>query len=242
MLEKVKFEGEHANAVLAKQLFLWDKKSKDKIWLVCAAATTEFDLKEFSKFLKVGSGNLRGADEDVLGSVLGCKKGMVNFFSIINDSEKKVKLIIDQKLMDAEWASFHPMDNTGSTCINKEGILKIKELTGRADTSFEVLDFSTIGGAPVSGEVKPKAEKPAKENGKPKAEQGKKLTAEEKKKMKDNEQSQKAGHELSVNYKKEQNFSKWYSDVIIKAELIEYYDISGCYILRPRSYYIWEQI
>jgi hypothetical protein len=166
LLEKVKFEGEHANAVLAKQLFLWDKKNKDNIWLVCAAATTEFDMKEFNKFLKVGSGNLRGADEDVLNKLLGCKKGMVNFFSIVNDSERKVKLIIDQKLMEAEWASFHPMDNTGSTAINKEGLLKIKELTGRDDTNFEVLDFSTIGGgaAAAGGQPKPK---PAKE-GKPK--------------------------------------------------------------------------
>jgi len=24
--------------------------------------------------------------------------------------------------------------------------------------------------------------------------------------------------------------------------MIDYYDISGCYILRPRSYFIWEQI
>jgi len=30
--------------------------------------------------------------------------------------------------------------------------------------------------------------------------------------------------------------------VITKSDLIEYYDISGCYILRPSSYYIWEQI
>ena len=28
----------------------------------------------------------------------------------------------------------------------------------------------------------------------------------------------------------------------MKADLIDYYDISGCYILRPRSYYIWEMI
>lgn len=38
------------------------------------------------------------------------------------------------------------------------------------------------------------------------------------------------------------NFSEWYREVITKAELIDYYDISGCYILRPRSYHIWEQI
>jgi bifunctional glutamyl/prolyl-tRNA synthetase len=30
--------------------------------------------------------------------------------------------------------------------------------------------------------------------------------------------------------------------VLTKAELIEYYDVSGCYILRPWSYAIWEAI
>jgi Prolyl-tRNA synthetase len=30
--------------------------------------------------------------------------------------------------------------------------------------------------------------------------------------------------------------------VLTKAELIEYYDVSGCYILRPWSYGIWEAI
>ena len=40
MKENVKFEGEHANAVLAKQLFMNDKKAKDKMWLICAADST----------------------------------------------------------------------------------------------------------------------------------------------------------------------------------------------------------
>jgi prolyl-tRNA synthetase len=30
--------------------------------------------------------------------------------------------------------------------------------------------------------------------------------------------------------------------VIIKAEMIDYYDISGCYILRPWSYAIWDTL
>jgi bifunctional glutamyl/prolyl-tRNA synthetase len=33
-----------------------------------------------------------------------------------------------------------------------------------------------------------------------------------------------------------------YLKIITKGELIEYYDVSGCYILRPWSYFIWEQI
>ena len=34
----------------------------------------------------------------------------------------------------------------------------------------------------------------------------------------------------------------WYTDVIVLSEMISYYDISGCYILRPWSYKIWELI
>ena len=41
---------------------------------------------------------------------------------------------------------------------------------------------------------------------------------------------------------KEDNLSEWYTQVITKAEMIEYYDVSGCYILRPWSYGIWELI
>ncbi|XP_076096577.1 bifunctional glutamate/proline--tRNA ligase-like isoform X2 [Mytilus galloprovincialis] len=47
---------------------------------------------------------------------------------------------------------------------------------------------------------------------------------------------------LGLEAKKEENLSDWYSQVIQKAELIEYYDVSGCYILRPWSYSIWECI
>jgi len=62
MKQLVKFEGEHANTVLSKQLFMHDKKNKDKMWLICAGVDTELDLKAINKWLKVGSGNLRAAD------------------------------------------------------------------------------------------------------------------------------------------------------------------------------------
>lgn len=42
------------------------------------------------------------------------------------------------------------MDNTASTCINGNGILKLKELAGRDDSNFEVLDFATIAGIPAA--------------------------------------------------------------------------------------------
>ena len=35
-----------------------------------------------------------------------------------------------------------------------------------------------------------------------------------------------------------ENFSEWYSQVIVASELIDYYDVSGCYILRPLSLFL----
>jgi hypothetical protein len=37
---------------------------------------------------------------------------------------------------------------------------------------------------------------------------------------------------LGVQAKKGEDFSKWYQQLVIRSELIDYYDISGCYILR----------
>uniref|UniRef100_A0A6G1SK46 Bifunctional glutamate/proline--tRNA ligase n=1 Tax=Aceria tosichella TaxID=561515 RepID=A0A6G1SK46_9ACAR len=47
---------------------------------------------------------------------------------------------------------------------------------------------------------------------------------------------------LAIGAKKEENFSDWYTEVITKSEMVEYYDVSGCYIFRPWSYAIWERI
>lgn len=142
MIATVKFDGDYSGTRLAKQLFLYDRKNKDKMWLVCADVDTNIDLKALNKYLPCSSGSLRAADHDSLYKYTGCKQGMCNYFSMINDVNKAVKIIVDQKLIDAPFASFHPMDNTGSTAINKEGILKLKELAGRDETNYEILDFT----------------------------------------------------------------------------------------------------
>lgn len=47
---------------------------------------------------------------------------------------------------------------------------------------------------------------------------------------------------LGLEAKKEEDLPNWYSQVLTKSEMIEYYDVSGCYIYRPWSYMIWEEI
>lgn len=40
----------------------------------------------------------------------------------------------------------------------------------------------------------------------------------------------------------EEDFAKWYTDIVKKAELIDYSSVRGCMILRPYGYAIWENI
>ena len=40
----------------------------------------------------------------------------------------------------------------------------------------------------------------------------------------------------------DEDFAKWYTDVVIKAELIDYSSVRGCMIIRPYGYAIWENI
>jgi len=42
--------------------------------------------------------------------------------------------------------------------------------------------------------------------------------------------------------KKEKDFSKWYTEVIQKGDLIDYTAVSGCTVLKPYSYFMWEII
>ncbi|MDY4969847.1 MAG: proline--tRNA ligase [Lachnospiraceae bacterium] len=39
-----------------------------------------------------------------------------------------------------------------------------------------------------------------------------------------------------------EDFAQWYTDVVKKAELVEYSNVRGCMILRPNGYAIWENI
>ena len=40
----------------------------------------------------------------------------------------------------------------------------------------------------------------------------------------------------------EEDFAQWYTDIVKKAELVEYSSIRGCMIIRPDGYAIWENI
>ena len=40
----------------------------------------------------------------------------------------------------------------------------------------------------------------------------------------------------------DEDFAQWYTDVVKKAELIEYTSVKGCMAIKPYGYAIWELI
>jgi len=40
----------------------------------------------------------------------------------------------------------------------------------------------------------------------------------------------------------DEDFAQWYTDIVKKAELVDYTSVRGCVILRPYAYAIWENI
>ena len=47
---------------------------------------------------------------------------------------------------------------------------------------------------------------------------------------------------IGVTAKKDDNFSEWYSQVILRAELADYAPVKGCMVIRPLGFDIWESI
>jgi prolyl-tRNA synthetase len=48
---------------------------------------------------------------------------------------------------------------------------------------------------------------------------------------------------IGITVGKTENFPQWYQEVVLKAELIEYYtEISGFFVMRPASMHIWNVI
>ena len=38
----------------------------------------------------------------------------------------------------------------------------------------------------------------------------------------------------------EEDFAQWYTDVVKKADLIDYTSVKGCMVIKPAGYAIWE--
>lgn len=120
-----------------KNLFLKDKKGN--LFLVVALNDTEIDLKTLHRAL--GCGRLSFGRADLLQETLGVKPGSVTPFSLINDTERRVQVVLDAAMVAHERLNFHPLENTATTNIARDDVLKFIDSCGQ---TRRTVDFSYI--------------------------------------------------------------------------------------------------
>lgn len=109
-----------------RNLFVRDKKGA--MFLVVMANTTQIDLKKLPAIL--GSDRLSFGSADRLWRYLGVRPGSVCPFAAINDKEKAVKVVLDADMMQADFVSYHPLENHMSVVLTPADLIRFLDWTG----------------------------------------------------------------------------------------------------------------
>jgi Ala-tRNA(Pro) deacylase len=110
-----------------KNLFLRDKKGA--LYLVVAPEDAAIELKSLHRLLGA-TGRFSFASADLMRELLGVEPGSVTPFAVMNDKTGQVTVILDAAMMAHEMLNFHPLMNTGTTTISRDGLLQFLEATG----------------------------------------------------------------------------------------------------------------
>ena len=207
-----------ANTVFAKNMFY--KGKKGELVLCFALADTPTPTKAIGAAVGVNGSNMRFASPEVLEQTLGVVQGAVTPLAVINDTSKEVKIVLDKAVVDVTepLVAVHPCRNDRTVLLSGP---QIKTFLEKQGYTAVVTDFAAAAAAEPPAPAAAAAA-PAKEAVK--------------------KQSVKGETKLGIAMDKNEQFSEWYSEVITKGELLDYYEVSGCYILRPWAFAIWEEI
>lgn len=122
-------------ALICKNLFLTNRQKTD-FYLLMMPADKVFKTKELSKAL--GVSRLSFGEESKMVELMGTTAGSASVMGLINDKDKKVRLVIDEDVLNEEYFGCHPCVNTSSLRIRTRDltdvILKNLELTYTAVT------------------------------------------------------------------------------------------------------------
>jgi Ala-tRNA(Pro) deacylase len=117
-------EGHEIKAALpgahTKNLFL--KDAKGQLWLISAEGHAAIDLKSLPPV--IGAARLSFGSAERLHDALGVTPGSVTALALINDPERKVRFVLDRALAEAEVVNFHPLTNTATTALSRDGFRK----------------------------------------------------------------------------------------------------------------------
>jgi Ala-tRNA(Pro) deacylase len=110
-----------------KNLFLKDKKGA--YFLVTVEEEAVVDLKTIHNLIGA-SGRVSFGKPDMLMDLLGVAPGAVTVFGAVNDTEGRVKIVLDEGLMREETINAHPLTNEATTSIRRDDLLAFLRATG----------------------------------------------------------------------------------------------------------------
>jgi Ala-tRNA(Pro) deacylase len=109
-----------------KNLFLKDKKGQ--MWLVVTLEDRKIDIKALEK--RLGAARLSFGSAERLMATLGVSPGAVTPFALINDGERKVRVVLDAAMLRLDPLNYHPLTNERTTAIRPGDLIRFIEACG----------------------------------------------------------------------------------------------------------------
>jgi Ala-tRNA(Pro) deacylase len=128
-----------------KNLFLKDKKGA--LYLVVALEDAVIELKSLHRRLGA-TGRFSFGSAELLMETLGVKPGAVTPFAAINDTTRRVAVVLDAAMMEQAILNYHPLDNSMTTSIARADLVRFMEATGHSPRVVPV-----SGGEPAAADA-----------------------------------------------------------------------------------------
>ncbi len=107
--------------VMCKNLFLCNRQETD-FYLLMMPGDKPFKTKDLSK--QINSARLSFGKPEYMEEFLDIKPGAVSIMGLMNDREKRVRLLIDKPVLEAEYVGCHPCVNTSSLKIRTQDLIE----------------------------------------------------------------------------------------------------------------------
>ena len=95
------------------------------------------DLKSLHRLLGA-SGRFSFGSAEQLREILGFEPGAVTPFGVINDTARRIAVILDAALMAHAEINAHPLVNTMTTTLRRDDLVKFVRATGHEPRIVEV--------------------------------------------------------------------------------------------------------
>lgn len=128
----------------AKNLFVRDK-TQDRFLLVVVPYAKRVDLAGLSAAL--AAKKLRFASAPELLEHLGITPGAVSILGLYNDRARRVELVVDTVIWEADPLQCHPLVNTATLVLPKASLERFLSITGHVP---RVLDVPGLAPAPAA--------------------------------------------------------------------------------------------